>query len=67
MLRQMLMADVVEVIVVWILGHPAVEVRPGENVLRTERSERERPQQQKRHTIASCLFSIVFTAISARK
>ena len=32
MVRQMLMADVVQVVVIGILGHPSVEVRPGQDI-----------------------------------
>ena len=42
MVRQMLMADVVQVVVVGVLGHPSVEVRPGQDILKDCQHNRRR-------------------------
>jgi len=65
-IRQMLMTDVVEVVIIGVLSHPPVKVRPCQDILGGKISELTR-RQGTEHTMASCLFSIVFTAISARK
>lgn len=66
MVRQMLMADVVQVVIIGILGHTAIEVRPREDIL-SQANKTSFIRERRELTIASCLFSIVFTAISARK
>lgn len=57
------MADIMQIVIVRILRHTPVEVRSRQDVL--FKSVRE--SEDLGFTIASCLFSIVFTAISARK
>ena len=63
----MTVADIVEVIVIGILGHSSVEVCPRENVLGSLSEQVQCGTIKTTPTIASCLFSMVFTAISARK
>ena len=67
-IREVLMADVVQVVIVRILCHATVEVRPGQDILRTKKGQ-SFPCRLLTilRTIASCLFSIVLTAISAKK
>jgi hypothetical protein len=64
-IRQMLMTDVVEVVIIGVLSHPPVKVRPCQDIL--QKNQRIDKASRNGHTMASCLFSIVFTAISARK
>jgi len=37
--RQMLMADIMQVVIVGVLGHTTIEVRPGQDILKVDLSQ----------------------------
>jgi len=61
------MANVMEVVIIGVLRHAPVEVRPRQDILFENVELSEEMILSRKPTMASCLFSIVFTAISARK
>jgi hypothetical protein len=61
------MTDTVEIVVVWILCHATIEVRPCQDILSIAWVSGCSQVEIKSHAIASCLFSMVFTTISERK
>jgi hypothetical protein len=63
----MLVTGVVKIIIIGILKHPLVEKCPSKNILPFRKVSEYFHKWSLEHTIASCLFSMVFTAISAKK